>query len=279
MLYHEKAYAKVNLGLRVLKKREDGFHPLKTIFHKIDLYDELLIDINESNETKVVITGNEEYINGGVDLMEKASLLFQSCIDKKFEIKIDIKKNLPFQAGLGGGSSDAATVLLTLNKYFNYILKHNHIMALGLSLGSDVPFFLTGFDAAYGEGRGEILKEVDSVNYPAVILKKNSDKVSTKEAFRLLDERKEVCDTFPSWPIELNMWQSKLINDFDIIQNIRKEDEFNLLAKKASYNTTSGSGSCQLLVFSTEDALNEFLKTPSNYIMLPTKLKSPLHKN
>ena len=80
-------------------------------------------------------------------------------------------------------------------------------------------------------------------------VKKNNDKVSTKEAFRLLDERKEVCDTFPSWPLEINKWQAELINDFDIIQNIRKEDEFKLLAKKARYNTTSGSGSCQLLIF------------------------------
>ena len=111
------------------------------------------------------------------------------------------------------------------------------------------------------------------------ILKKNSDKVSTKEAFRLLDERKEVCDTFPSWPLEINKWQAELINDFDIIQNIRKEDEFKLLAKKARYNTTSGSGSCQLLVFSTEEEVNEFLKVPSSYLMLTTKLKSSLHKN
>lgn len=279
MVYHEKAYAKVNLGLRVLNKRNDGFHPLKTIFHKIDLYDEILININESNETRVLITGNEEYINGGVDLMEKAALLFSRFANKNFEIKINIKKNLPFQAGLGGGSSDAATVLLTLNKHFNNILNNDDIMVLGLSLGSDVPFFLTGFDAAYGEGRGEILKEVESVNYPAVILKKNSDKVSTKEAFRLLDERKEVCDTFPSWPLEINKWQAELINDFDIIQNIRKEDEFKLLAKKARYNTTSGSGSCQLLVFSTEEEVNEFLKVPSSYLMLTTKLKSSLHKN
>ena len=75
-IYNERAYAKVNIGLRVLQKREDGFHPLKTIFLKIDLFDDITLKISDSNNLKVKIFGNEEYIGSNVDLMEKACILF-----------------------------------------------------------------------------------------------------------------------------------------------------------------------------------------------------------
>ena len=277
-IYNERAYAKVNLGLRVLQKREDGFHPLKTIFHKIDLFDDITLKINDSNNLKVKIFGNEEYIGSNVDLMEKACILFSNKTNIYFDIEIKINKKIPFQAGLGGGSSDCATVLLTLNKHFNNVLTKAELLKIALMLGSDVPFFITGSDAAYAEGRGELLKEAEGVSYPIVILKKKGSLVSTKEAFKKLDERNYISSDFPSWPLELKLWKNNLVNDFDIIQPIRAEDEFKLLASRASFDSTCGSGSCQFLVFESDKQLNNFLSLRCSYEMLLTKLrKSTLH--
>lgn len=277
-IYNERAYAKVNLGLRVLQKREDGFHPLKTIFHKIDLFDDITLKISDSNNLKVKIIGNEEYIGLNVDLMEKACILFSSTTNLYFDIEIKIDKKIPFQAGLGGGSSDCATVLLTLNKHFNNVLTKVELLKIALMLGSDVPFFITGFDAAYGEGRGELLKEAEGVSYPIVILKKKGSLVSTKEAFKKLDERNYISSDFPAWPLELKLWKNNLVNDFDIIQPIRAEDEFKKLSSNASFDSTCGSGSCQFLVFESDKQLNNFLSLRCSYEMLVTKLrKSTLH--
>lgn len=277
-IYNERAYAKVNLGLRVLQKREDGFHPLKTIFHKIDLFDDITLKISDSNKLKVQIFGNEEYIGLNVDLMEKACILFSDKTNIYFDIEIKIDKKIPFQAGLGGGSSDCATVLLTLNKHFNNVLTKVELLKIALMLGSDVPFFITGFDAAYGEGRGELLKEAEGVSYPIVILKKKGSLVSTKEAFKKLDERNYISSDFPAWPLELKLWKNNLVNDFDIIQPIRAEDEFKKLSLNASFDSTCGSGSCQFLVFESNKQLNNFLSLRCSYEMLVTKLrKSTLH--
>lgn len=273
VLYHEKAYAKVNLGLRVLKKRENGYHPLKTVFHKIDLFDEIEIEISDSDELIVNIKGNESYINNGLDLMEKACIAFHKNTNITFKVNIVIKKYIPFQAGLGGGSSDAATLLLTLNKHFNNILDYESMQKLALSIGSDVPFFTSGFDAAFAQGRGEILKEVNAFNYPVIILKKKGDLVSTKEAFCLLDKREEVDESFPSWPLDITLWNKLLVNDFDIIQNIRREEEFKKLSLESDYNSTCGSGSCQFLLFEDEEKQKKFLKNTISYEMLVTKLK------
>ncbi len=275
MKIRKNAYAKVNLGLRVLSKRSDGFHPLKTVFHLIDLHDVIEMEINDSDVLSVSVTGNEDYLpTGAKDLMEKAAELFAASTDKIFSIIIKIEKHIPSQAGLGGGSSDASTVLCTLNEYFGYPLSKERLMELSLMLGSDVPFFTSGYPAAYGEGRGEILSEVSSCNYPCIIVKKKGDKVSTKEAFRILDERSEIIDEKPMWPLPLNTWRGTLINDFDIMQDIRNEDEFKKLSSLSSYDSTTGSGACQILVFENDEKADEVMNQSTSYELIRTRLLS-----
>lgn len=249
MKYFLKAYAKVNIGLRVLPRREDGFHPLKSYFHKVSLYDEITLDIMPSDVFSVTIKGNEKYLEGGEDLMAKAARAFSDLTGLTFSSDIIIYKNLPSQAGLGGGSSDAAQILLALNRHFSYPLNSDEVQSLALSLGSDVPFFTSGMSAAYAEGRGEILKEVEALNYPIIILKRDDEKVSTREAFCLLDERKNYTQSIGTWPLPLHMWQENYVNDFDILQACRKEREIMKILSLAPYNSTTGSGSAQLVVF------------------------------
>ncbi|MCR5732762.1 MAG: 4-(cytidine 5'-diphospho)-2-C-methyl-D-erythritol kinase [Sphaerochaetaceae bacterium] len=249
MKYFLKAYAKVNIGLRVLQKREDGFHPLKSYFHKVSLYDSIKIDILESDKFEVSIKGNESYMESGEDLMAKAARFFCEQSGIPFKLNIAIDKIIPSQAGLGGGSSDAAEILLALNNHFSSPLNKEEIQALALKLGSDVPFFTSGLNAAYAEGRGEKLREVEALSYPIVILKRSDEKMSTKSAFALLDERAICTNSIGSWPLPLSEWQTNYINDFDMLQECRKEPEVMKILSLAKYNTTTGSGSAQLLVF------------------------------
>ncbi len=252
MHYSRKAYAKVNIGLRVLAKREDGFHPLKTYFHKVSIADCIEMDIVESDVLSVYIRGNGAYVGNGMDLMEKAARTFSCRSGRIFTLSIDIDKRIPFQAGMGGGSSDAASVLLALNEHFSSPLSKKEIQDAALSLGSDVPFFTSGLDAAYAEGRGEVLSPVEAFSYPIVIIKKKGEKVSTKEAFRLLDERKTINEDIGLWPLPLKKWKENYVNDFDNLQEIRKDSRVMEILATAPYNSTTGSGSAQLLVFGNE---------------------------
>ena len=257
--YRLNAYAKVNIGLRVLPKREDGYHPLKTYFHLIDLHDVIEIDIEDSESLVVKILGNEEYLEEGkVDLMEKACRLFFEESKETFSAFIKIEKNIPHQAGLGGGSSDAASVLLVLNKHFNNILSKEKIDQIALTLGSDVPFFTSGYIAAYAEGRGEILKEVEPLSYPLVLLMKRGDKMSTKEAFKELDKELTRSDTIPSWPLPLSSWKGSFINDFMPLQNLPKEPLYKTLTSFSAYDSVSGSGSACFLIFPSVEEVEKF---------------------
>jgi len=150
--------AKVNLFLDVVSKRPDGFHNILTVFERIDLLDEIELDIIKSGI--VVNSDSKELPHDESNLAFKAAALFL----KKFKIKeglsIKIKKRIPIAAGLGGGSSNAATVLLGANKLFKTSVKKDRLMSLGAALGSDVPFFLAGSSFAIGQGRGELITPI-----------------------------------------------------------------------------------------------------------------------
>lgn len=259
MKYSVKAPAKVNIGLRVLPVREDGYHPLKTYFHLINLADDLEVEINSSEALSVSISGNESYLEEGKrDLMEKAAVVFSELSGLKFDISIKIDKHIPHQAGLGGGSSDAAAVLLCLNRHFSSPLDRESIQQAALSLGSDVPFFTSGYAAAYAEGRGEILTPVEPVSYPLAVVMKKGDMISTRDAFRVLDSEGERDQGIPSWPLELNKWRGAFVNDFLTLQNIVKEECYHMLSALSDYDSVSGSGSACFLVFKDEMKREDF---------------------
>lgn len=253
MEYQVKAYAKVNIGLRVLERREDGYHPLRTVFHLISLHDLLTINIEPSDTLSVRIEGNEEYLpEGATDLMEKAARVFSRESGIVFSIRIRIEKHIPSQAGLGGGSSDASAVLRTLNTHFSTPIDMEGLMRLSLILGSDVPFFTSGYSCAYAEGRGEVLTPRPSVSYPILLVWKRGSKMSTGEAFRRLDEREKVCDYIGQFPQPLEKWSQEFINDFTPLQELINDPLFNAAVKVAPYTAVSGSGSVFFMVFDND---------------------------
>ena len=170
-----KAHAKINIGLNIVSKRDDDFHNLETIFYPIyDLYDELIFE--DSNEFQFISDQQfDNIIVKVVDLLEKHT-------KRKISIKITLKKNIPIGAGLGGGSSDAAAVLKTLNDLYELNLGENKLKEIALELGSDVPFFLKG-KPAIGKSRGEDLSLLDlNIEHPILLVNPGIN-ISTKEAF------------------------------------------------------------------------------------------------
>lgn len=160
-----RAYAKINIGLRILRKRPDGYHDIETVFHRIDLFD--VIDLSQAEEI-VVAASSSEVPADESNLCHKAARLLQDHLHRTVGVRIAITKNIPVGAGLGGGSSDAATVLRALPRLWNVSIDEPTLQALALQLGSDVPYFL-GRGSAVGRGRGEVLEPFE-LQIPYTIL-------------------------------------------------------------------------------------------------------------
>jgi 4-diphosphocytidyl-2-C-methyl-D-erythritol kinase len=149
-----RAYAKINIGLNVLGKRSDGYHDLETVFHEIDCFDEIELQRHD----KVAMTADSILVPvDGSNLCLSAANLLQKEKHVRQGVMIHLKKNIPISAGLGGGSSDAAAVLCSLNYFWELKLSNNQLHTLAAQIGSDVPFFIDG-GTAYATGRGEILE-------------------------------------------------------------------------------------------------------------------------
>ena len=182
-----KSFAKINLSLKVLKLRKDGFHDIESVMQNISLYDELTIseaekdiDINCSYPLVPLDSSNICY---------KAALLLMNTYKIKAGIKISINKNIPLQAGLGGGSSNAAAVLIALNNLWGLKMSSEVLIKLASTLGSDVPFFIIG-GKAICSGRGEIIEKLPDDKKQNIILIKPEVSVPTKWAYQEWDKIK-----------------------------------------------------------------------------------------
>ena len=160
--------AKLNLGLKVIGKRPDGYHLLKSVFCLIDLYDK--IDIQITLNGKVSLIEHQQAWFYQKDLAYKAAILLQEYSGCTKGANIKIKKVIPSGAGMGGGSSNAATVLIILNHLWETGLTTDELLGLGAQLGADVPFFIRGRNALV-EGIGEIITPIELPELYFVIIK------------------------------------------------------------------------------------------------------------
>ncbi len=147
-----RAYAKINLTLDVLGRRSDGYHALATVMQTIDLHDTICLTATDDNEVQVICTQPE--LNNDENLAARAAQAVRQCLALTQGVRIELHKRIPMAAGLGGGSSNAAAVLLALQQWWRLPLSPADLLSVAASLGSDVPFFLTG-GLALCEGRGE----------------------------------------------------------------------------------------------------------------------------
>lgn len=182
-----KAYAKINILLDVVGKREDGYHLLKMIMQNIDLYDEVSVDKIKKG---IEISCNKEYVPiDERNIAYKAAKLFMNKYNINSGVKIVINKNIPVAAGLAGGSTDAAAVLKIMNKLFEVNVSKEELMKIGLELGADVPYCIEG-GTALCEGIGEELTRLKSFKNHILVLVKPPFGVSTREVYKAFDLNK-----------------------------------------------------------------------------------------
>ncbi len=180
------APAKLNLYLDVLGKRPDGFHNIETIFEKIDLKDEIII--KEKGKGLKVRASLPNCSQGKENIVYKAAHALFEEAKVKLNLDIEIKKRIPVSAGLGGGSSDAASILKAVNEIFKLGVPAKKLFSIARDIGKDVPFFMLNFPFAVAKGAGELLEKVDLNKSLFHILIKPSISLSTKLMYRRIDK-------------------------------------------------------------------------------------------
>ena len=178
------AYAKINLTLAVLGKRADGYHDLSSVMQTISLHDTLRLTPNRSGQVSAR-SDNAELNTPGNLALRAALTLREAAGDESLGAEIELLKAIPSPGGLGGGSSDAASVLLALNALWETRLPHERLTELAATLGSDVPYFLTGGTALIA-GRGERVAELPDAQPLWLVLARPPINVSTAAVYRAL---------------------------------------------------------------------------------------------
>ncbi|SJM96435.1 4-(cytidine 5'-diphospho)-2-C-methyl-D-erythritol kinase [Crenothrix polyspora] len=266
------APAKLNLMLRIVGQRPDGYHLLQTVFQFVDLCDWLIFHpVGDcSISLKQPIPGVAEV----TDLTVRAAMLLKAETGCAQGVCIEVEKNLPMGGGLGGGSSDAATVLVVLNQLWGLQLPIEKLMALGLTLGADVPIFVYGY-AAWAEGVGEKLEKIEPLEQWVVIIKPDCH-VETREIFLANDLTR---DSKSITIAEFTAGQHQ--NDcVDVVSRRYQAVENALLAlSEFSESRLTGTGACVFAQFaSREAAVNayEVLKKSWQVYLAKGINKSPL---
>lgn len=184
-----RAHAKINLGLNVVGKREDGYHELEMIMAPISLHDLLYINIIdegiEISSNSTIMPVNEK------NIMYKVAKAMMERYDIKKGVRIHIYKHIPMQAGLAGGSADGAAVMRAINLLFKLGLSYEELAELGKSIGADIPFCIHE-KTAFVSGIGEKLEFIDNPIHKHIVLIKPRKGVSTKRSFGMLDIANEI---------------------------------------------------------------------------------------
>jgi 4-diphosphocytidyl-2-C-methyl-D-erythritol kinase len=269
------SFAKINLYLKVLGKRDDGFHELCTVFQTVSLHDRLTFEENE----KLLLTCDDPSIPaGGENLIIKAAGILRDNFGVAKGARIHLEKKIPAPGGLGGGSSNAAVALLGLAKLWEIKITPEELTRMGRELGSDVPFFFHG-GRAIGTGRGE---EITPIDQPAgqtgekylLIVTPDVD-VSTREAFAGLKTPRLTPEALKSNLIvcrfeaeTLDLRHTTLINDFEksvfeTAPEIRRVKE-RLQTSGAARVLMSGSGASVFGIFDTQETRQATLKAIDN---------------
>src|SRR2546429_4007597 len=188
-MHFVRSYAKINLTLDVLGRRSDGYHELITIMQTVDLYDTICVTANENTSVRMICTRPE--LSNDDNLAARAAQAIRQQLSLTQGLDIELHKRIPVAAGLGGGSSNATAVLLALQHWWQLPLSTADLQKIAATLGSDVPFFLTG-GLALCEGRGEHITPLAYRLPPSmrwIILVKPAISVSTAVVFRNLTAR------------------------------------------------------------------------------------------
>ncbi len=244
----KKAYGKINLGLRVLERRPDGYHNIETVFHRVDLFDDLTFASSDSIDVE---TTDPAAPGGEANLCHRAASLMQELTGCRKGVRIHLVKRIPVGAGLGGGSSDAAVVLKELPRFWNTGVDAALLPDLALRVGSDVPYFL-GDSTALAKGRGEVL-QFFPLDIPfTVLLCCPEIRVSTSWAYRQViprpaHGRTDMKSLLLRGMGDPRLLREEIVNDFEgpvfaaypAVSRLKER----MLAAGAAFALMSGSGS------------------------------------
>ena len=252
--------AKINLGLKVLRKRDDGFHDLETIFYPVKFNDalELIEDKDPHGFIKFSVSGLPIMGNEEDNLCTQAYYLLKRDFPQLPPVKIHLHKAIPMGAGLGGGSADGAFVLKILNEKFNLNLSIPQLLNYAAALGSDGPFFIIN-RPCFATGRGDILEEIQlNLSAYKIILINPGIHISTAWAFSQLEfamgsDGYKHSDPYNIIQQPIHTWKDTLHNDFETpvfakYPEIKKAKE-QLYNDGAIYASMSGSGSTVFGIF------------------------------
>ena len=258
------AYSKINIHLKVLAKRKDGFHNLESIFQRISIADYLSLE--KSSDLHDCTVESPLLPLPADNTLTKAWEAFCNATDVDAGVRVRLIKNIPAGSGLGAGSSDAAALLKAVNELFEMPLSDSELTRLALQVGSDVPFFLNE-SAGVVTGRGELFEPMRTRTDCFGILIWPDVQSSTKEAYSLLDKQKEALSCgYDAWGYEKLVTQYRapfktwrFVNDFQpvleqrypVIAQVRKE----LYEQGAGFAQMSGSGSAVFGLFSSENLM------------------------
>ncbi len=254
------SFAKINIGLNIISKRDDGFHNLQTIFFPLSLHDIITIKKSEnfsfhSNDASISADKN--------NLILKAHKLIENFIGKKINCQIHLQKNIPIGAGLGGGSSNAASILKGLNELFLINIEYSKLKKLALELGSDVPLFLETLPA-YAESRGELLRPI-KISVSGYLLVVNPGiHISTKWAFGKITPRQpkiSLRDLIKYEEIKFDDLAKYATNDFEpiVFREYPQIEEIKIRMENfdARLSLMTGTGSTVFGFFNEEEDANQ----------------------
>ena len=261
------APAKINLCLHVTGRREDGYHDLATLMQRVNVQDRLEITVSSGAE----ITACCPQLNlppGVENIAVRAARLFLSYIKEECSVAVRIDKKIPAAAGMGGGSSNAASVLLALNDMLGVNLSQSELISIGVKIGADVPFFLYDQSAAWATGVGERLQPWSGLPPVTFVLVNPGIEVSTAWVFKTLGLTcSRPIAKIPRFPVRTSGLVRLLHNDLEIVTCQRhpvitaiKE---RLLAGGAAGALMSGSGPTVFGVFDDQDQAGKVAKVLS----------------
>jgi len=258
---------KINLGLNIVNKRDDGYHDIETVFFPINLNDAL--EVIEKERFEFSISGFSIESDSEKNLCFKAYNLLKKDFPQLPAVQMHLHKAIPMGAGLGGGSADGAFTLKLLNKKFELNLSEKQLINYSLQLGSDCPFFILN-KPCFATGRGEILEqtELDLSEYKFLIVQPPIH-ISTAWAFSTIKPLKPDKSIKQIIQQSISTWKAELINDFENpvfekypeIKNIKEK----LYEAGAIYASMSGSGSAVYGIFKKESAIS--IPFPNNYFV------------
>jgi len=256
-----KAPAKVNYLLNVLRRRPDGYHDLRMVMQRIDLSDDISIALTDDFSGIRVVCGKKGVPDGHGNIAWKAARIMLDLAGSNQGVVIQITKNIPVAAGLGGGSSDAATVLMGMNELLELKLAERRLMEVGVKLGADVPFFIFK-KTALAEGIGEELSAMPAMPRAWILLVNPGVHVSTAWVYSTLKltNRGEL-NRLPEFflnvsdicPILSNDLETVTIPAFPVINDIKKK----LLQHGALASLMSGSGPTVFGLFTDQSAAEQ----------------------